>query len=263
MSFLVRQTPNQYLAHDEIAMPLAGLFIKSPITQKICLLDILNENGVVAKENAYAYFKEYCLTSLQGILSLFLEFGFVIEAHQQNVNLILDRTGHVKKLLCHDLTDNLKIYQPIYRLNAYLMSNDELFKHVDHYDDSLKLCVSQLYHGVFFHNMFPLAYILSREFKTESSYFLKAISETVIEIFHNVLSSETVSMNQEHVKVVLEVKSYLVNLNKCMVRRRFGKIFEESFFEQWFQFNSDETFNSYDDLKTIETELENPLRDLY
>ena len=256
-SYLIRESPNKLLKENEISMPLAGMFIRSPITDKIFICDILKGIGLDSFQNALEYFKEYCMINLRGFLGLFLKFGFVIEAHQQNINLIFDKNnGKLTKIFYHDLIDNIKVFKPIFELTPFLLENDNLFRNLHSYDSSLKACVSQIFHCPMFHNLIPLAYILSREYKVDSSQFLQLIKDSMKQIF--MANNFELKSNIEHLKIINEVKDSILDQEFVYVGRRFGKMYEQSLFDDWFDYDIDD-FTRYDNLRTADVQILNPL----
>ena len=47
-------------------MPLAGMFIRSPITDKSTICDLLSTIGVDSLPKALEYFNECCMTNFKG-----------------------------------------------------------------------------------------------------------------------------------------------------------------------------------------------------
>lgn len=98
LAVLLRQNPADYLAADEIALPLASLFVKSPVTGKALLGEIMAASG----QSPLVFFRDYVDMILRGQLHLYLKHGIALEAHQQNT-LVVMRDNRPVKLLIRDL----------------------------------------------------------------------------------------------------------------------------------------------------------------
>ncbi|STX30098.1 siderophore biosynthetic enzyme FrgA [Legionella beliardensis] len=98
LAFILRESPLQYVQDNQQLIPLAGLFVNSPLSNEPLLLDIIRASGI----NPEQYFKHYCHCVIKGQLHLLLHYGVALEAHQQNT-LIVFENNLPKSLIIRDL----------------------------------------------------------------------------------------------------------------------------------------------------------------
>lgn len=98
LAAIVRQDPLDYLQTGETALPLATLFNHSPINQKPLLIEIIEQS----RQTPHDYFQQYVRLVLHSQLTLYLQYGIGLEAHQQNT-LVVFKNNLPNKLLIRDL----------------------------------------------------------------------------------------------------------------------------------------------------------------
>lgn len=106
---IIRKNPSLFAKTNEHIIPLAALFVTSPITDKPLLIEIIEKS----EHPPVYYFKEYLNCLLPSQIHLLLKHGIAFEAHQQNTLLILNRQKP-KGIVIRDLGNvsicQLKIY---------------------------------------------------------------------------------------------------------------------------------------------------------
>jgi hypothetical protein len=66
---------------DEICMPLAAIFIVSPVTNKHVIIEAMENSGVFGVEPAKEYFKAYSGKILAPMITLLVCEGINLEGH--------------------------------------------------------------------------------------------------------------------------------------------------------------------------------------
>lgn len=111
LSCLLRDAPQVGTGEPFIQMPLAAVFSEiewNGISAPVLLHIMKHDARVSCPDEARAYFQDYTSRVLRGILGLWVRFGLVLEAHQQNSVLVFDRTtGRLQKILYRDICGGL------------------------------------------------------------------------------------------------------------------------------------------------------------
>lgn len=98
LSALLRQPVPDALLPGEIAIPVAALFVSSPVTGKPLFLELADTAG----DGIADFFTRYCRIVLTAFLRLSLLFGIALEAHQQNTLVIIDERHALVRILARD-----------------------------------------------------------------------------------------------------------------------------------------------------------------
>ncbi|WP_225769600.1 IucA/IucC family siderophore biosynthesis protein [Inquilinus sp. Marseille-Q2685] len=98
LSALLRRPVSHVLRPGEIAIPVAALFVPSPVTGKPLFIELAEAtNG-----NTLSAFADYCRLALTAFLRLSLLFGIALEAHQQNTLLVVDEHDALRRIVARD-----------------------------------------------------------------------------------------------------------------------------------------------------------------
>jgi siderophore synthetase component len=109
LSAIFRENPEKYLSTNEIASPLASLFVKTP-DNKPLICDILDSIDYSSSSKILEYFRTYAKITLSTCLDLYLLYGIALEAHQQNT-LVVFENNLPKRLLIRDL-GGMRLHTP-------------------------------------------------------------------------------------------------------------------------------------------------------
>ena len=109
LSAIFRENPETYLGKNEVASPLASLFVKTPNGQPL-ICDILDSINYKSSIEVLEYFRAYAKITLTTCLDLYLLYGIALEAHQQNT-LVVFEYNFPKKLLIRDL-GGMRLHTP-------------------------------------------------------------------------------------------------------------------------------------------------------
>lgn len=193
LTALLRENPNQYVAGDEMAMPLAGCFhavgydADSGQLGKPLLVDIMRHAGVHDADTAKGYFQHYAHTVIEAQLGIFLRYGVALESHQQNSFNVFTADGQLRSRMVQDLADGAQIYRPVYE------AVPELQQKVAHatrdlaprnyafnLTEDFEAPMSLLFSTTFKSNLFPAAAIIGKEFGISKTELLEIMRGEIV-----------------------------------------------------------------------------------
>lgn len=115
VNFIVRQNPAAQIHESEHVIPVSAIFLFTP-TQKVpFFLSIMDKVGVRTEDEQYEYFAAYSNLVISTQLELYFKTGVMLEAHQQNLNLVYDKTWSLKRLMYHDIPGGMSGFVPLLR----------------------------------------------------------------------------------------------------------------------------------------------------
>ena len=176
------------------------------------------------KTSVLCWFEDYAKAILQSMFRLFLIYGIALEAHQQNLLLVVGPSGKVVKLLVRDL-------QVVCR--ERILALHELVPKLHKREDSM-LNEREMYHAYnyFFHttfvsNLIYISGILASHYSTEQETYLSTIRALVTsqlktseEEARNILPHPKFEIWLDHlndVKTAVLGKTYQ---HKCLLKMR-------------------------------------------
>lgn len=178
LACLLRENQSRALPAGSITMPLAALFSASSLTGKPILVEAMEKSGADSQEQAMAYFRHYQDMLLNSTLRMFLRHGIMLEAHQQNLGVTLDMTGHVEMLHYHDLACAVFFYRPAYLAAGHPGPTLLGMSHPYASDEARHAC-SQFVHTVLLLNLLPVIDIIAGEYSIPKPHLLRLIGETI------------------------------------------------------------------------------------
>lgn len=98
LSALLRQSAAEILEPGETAIPVAALFVPSPVTGQPLFLEL----AMAAGQGIATVFGDYCRIALGAFLRLSLLHGIALEAHQQNTLVIVDARHRIVRVVARD-----------------------------------------------------------------------------------------------------------------------------------------------------------------
>lgn len=109
LSVIYRENPEKQLNEDEICLPAASLIEKSPLSDKLILIEFIeeyyrNNHFQSIKSCAKNFFKEYLLLSIKPFLILMCRYGISLEGHLQNTIIAFDQ-GKPTRIFIRDFAD--------------------------------------------------------------------------------------------------------------------------------------------------------------
>jgi siderophore synthetase component len=114
LSVLLRGPVADLLRPGEIAIPVAALFVPSPVSGQPLFLEL----AAAAGEGVAAFFGDYCDVVLGAFLRLSLLHGIALEAHQQNSLVVVDERQRIARIVARDfgarvLADSIDPSDPV------------------------------------------------------------------------------------------------------------------------------------------------------
>lgn len=105
LAAIIRESPECHIGDGEVALPVAALAARSPLTGAPLLAEVLEELapacGCSRSESAVHFLARYCDCLLPALLALLSRWGIALEPHGQNAVLVL-RHGLPARLLYRD-----------------------------------------------------------------------------------------------------------------------------------------------------------------
>lgn len=169
LGVLIRDNPASRAGRDAIAVPVGALFADAPLTGRALVTELVGalqtRTGLSPLEAALQFARDYFELVLGSLLPLYLHYGIVCEAHQQNSFLILRRDLRLSRLLLRDFGD-VRVHLPTLRARGYAL---QVYPQAPNYtDDWLKLR-HKLLHAVFMCHLGELILLLAREYQLAES----------------------------------------------------------------------------------------------
>jgi siderophore synthetase component len=110
LSAIFRENVNAKLKKGEIAIVVAALLEKSPISNVSIFIELMQSTGVHLLSQAVNYFKQYVDVLLGSYLNMYLIYGIGLEGHQQNTLAVFSK-GRISRFIARDF-DATKIHAP-------------------------------------------------------------------------------------------------------------------------------------------------------
>jgi siderophore synthetase component len=105
LAAIIRESPECHTGDGEVALPVAALAARSPLTGRPLLADVLDElaftRGCLRSTSAGHFLARYCDCLLPALLTLLSRWGIALEPHGQNAVVVL-RNGLPARLLYRD-----------------------------------------------------------------------------------------------------------------------------------------------------------------
>lgn len=169
LGVLFRDNPASRAGRDAIAVPVGALFADAPLTGRALVTELVvalqTRTGLGTVEAVLCFARDYFELVLGSVLPLYLRYGIVCEAHQQNSFLILRRDLHLTRLLLRDFGD-VRVHLPTLQARGHTL---QVYPQAPNYtDDWLKLR-HKLQHAVFMCHLGELILLLAREYQLAES----------------------------------------------------------------------------------------------
>ncbi|KAK7573477.1 hypothetical protein V9T40_010668 [Parthenolecanium corni] len=165
------------LARQEIAVVVAALFEKFPVSNNSLFIHIMQFAGYKTLKGAEQYFTKYVDLVLGSYLDLYLIHGISLEGHQQNTLAVFEH-GEIKRFIAKDL-GGIDISASIVkshallggiRLSSYFKKNDIFVR-------------GQLLHTVYQSHLGELVLLLADHFNCSENFFWNVIRDKTEERF--------------------------------------------------------------------------------
>ena len=203
LAAVYRNNVVNYIKDDEIALPLAALFVHSPVTNQPLLAEIVRSSLQQADPNSVIdYFKNYCSIALNGPLGMYLKYGVSLESHEQNV-LPVFQDGRLKRIIVRD-SMGVKIHSPSLRTKGY--KTEDFVTTIQFFED--RYASNHIIYCLFHSHLNRVASCLSIAFNIDFKILLKVLKEEVIKVFDKYKDDMSCDEWNEERSKVLEDKWY-------------------------------------------------------
>ncbi|GBG24890.1 Hypothetical Protein FCC1311_011082 [Hondaea fermentalgiana] len=205
LSCLLRVVPREPAGSPFVQLPLAALLSRIPSQggDSPVLVHIMKHDARVrTAEQARAYFGDYASVVLRGVLGLWLRFGVVLEAHQQNAVLVMNRfTGMLDRIMYRDLCGGMCAHLDVLDLHGWgdimerlhprqdyiLGGNDDPEEETEDYDYMLGALEHILVHS----HLVPIATIIADSFGLDAADLLAGdVRAAILELFEETVRCE-------------------------------------------------------------------------
>lgn len=256
LSCLLRQNPRELLRPGEIIMPLAALFATSPVTHKPVIAEIMASAGIQEKEGALAYFKKYSDLILGGQLAVLFNTGVSYEAHQQNLNLVFDKTGQPVRTTYHDLVAGSFVYIPGYNM---LVGDVAKLKSVPYLKDDMDSVINQFVHTNLWSNLFSLAHPVSYAFDIDRKELFQTVRQSLQEQIQEIRTeiSSTGGTSSLQFELLDALEKEIIGPD-IITKGLFSKLYKQAMIPGWGEIPPPAQLS---DLKFSARRIENPLFD--
>ncbi|QLE79993.1 IucA/IucC family siderophore biosynthesis protein [Francisella sp. Scap27] len=177
LSAIFRENPEKYLSTNEIASPLASLFVKTPNSQSL-ICDILDSKNYKSSIEILEYFRTYAKITLTTCLDLYLLYGIALEAHQQNT-LVVFEDNLPKKLMIRDL-GGMRLHIPSIKDAGIVLPKDTFSLT---FTDSQSITRRKLIHACLQSNLGELILQLSSHYKINEEDFWLIVRQEIEDRF--------------------------------------------------------------------------------
>jgi siderophore synthetase component len=172
-----RANPAAVLSPGEIAIPLNTLLSASPMGG-ILLAEIMREAGVRTPAEAVGWFRHYVGTVLAATFGLLTRYGIGLEAHQQNTDLIFDRSGKLRALAYRDVSD-IEICEPMLTARG-IDIRPALHPFIRNLFPGIDRPLRQTMHTSFVSHLFPVVGVIAEAFAAPAPPLLVIVKEAII-----------------------------------------------------------------------------------
>lgn len=165
LGVLFRDNPAGRAGRDAIAVPVGALFAEAPLSGRALVTELVDalqtRTGLGPLEAALQFARDYFELVLGSLLPLYLHYGIVCEAHQQNSFLILRRDLRIERLLLRDFGD-VRVHLPTLRDRGYSL---QVYPNAANYTEDWQKLRPKLQHAVFMCHLGELILLLGREYQ--------------------------------------------------------------------------------------------------
>lgn len=181
LAVIYRRNPATLVNSNQLAIVVAALFEKSPLTQCPLYIEILQKAVGKGLDEAKAYFDGYCRTVIQAYLDLFLIYGIALEGHQQNAITVFEN-HRPAFMIARDLC-GLRIHAESLKAKGYDFS-----AHPDSttISNERQDATNKILHAVIQYHLGELALLLAEHYQTAESDFWFIIKNNIEKRFHEI-----------------------------------------------------------------------------
>lgn len=113
LTMLLRESIDEKLEEDEVAIAGPALYSQSPLSEQSILAELVNlyakSNNLTKNHAAFPFFEEYIRTVIPGYLTMMVKYGIALEGHLQN-SIPVFKNGRLSRFFFRDWGGS-RIYQ--------------------------------------------------------------------------------------------------------------------------------------------------------
>lgn len=176
LGFVSRQNPDAQIRAGEKVLPAAGLFSVVPGRPWPFFVDIVEQRRRLCGQSAMAYFADLVRLVVGTQLDLYFRAGLMLEAHQQNLNIVFGPDWDLRYLMYHDIPGGVAAFTPLLRARY---DAPESLSRLFYFRDTPERSVFQFVHPTLTSHLGPLTFMLARELKLDRPAMIRLIREEV------------------------------------------------------------------------------------
>ncbi|MGG0178443.1 IucA/IucC family protein [Gottfriedia acidiceleris] len=195
LSAVLRENIESFTINDEVAIVGSSLFSASPISEKVIVLELIEQyaksiNESSVRKAAYQFVSEYANIALPGFLTLLVKYGIALEGHLQN-SVMVFKNGQPVRMLFRDW-GGLRIYKERLKKNNLHV---ELYPGSITATDDLKEVHNKLFYTVFQNHLGELILQVCKEFGLNERELWQEIHQICDQVFDKLKADPTLTEN--------------------------------------------------------------------
>lgn len=218
---IFRENITNYLANNEVAIVVAALFERFPVSNLSLFIELIKLAGCLDYQTTLNYFYRYVDLVLGSYLDLYLLYGIALEGHQQNTLAVFEN-GHIKRFIARDF-DGIEIYAD--SLNCHNFDIDTSLLPPPFVTNDKITVRNQLLHTVYQLHLGELVLLLAAYFGCEEKIFWNIIREKTEERFVALKGRMKLTRWKDEYNAILKEKWPV----KALFRMRLGKEYKGIF----------------------------------
>lgn len=199
LTAIFRENPNASLAEHEVAIVIAALYEKSPVSGLGLFIELMHSVGITQLQETTEYFHNYVDKVLGGYLDLYLCYGIGLEGHQQNT-LAVFCNGSISGFIARDF-DGIDIHKATLNQQGYIFQPYPGSPNL--WEDKRIVCNSLL-HTVYQSHLGDLVLLLANHFHCTEQIFWKIIKTVTLQRFTNLKNKMNPDIWQADYQAILK-----------------------------------------------------------
>lgn len=233
LNFVLRKNPKKIALEQDHIVPVAGLLLPAPGQTIPFLFCIMKKRGALKKSEQIQYLKSYIKEIIGIQLDLFFRTGVMIEAHQQNLNIVFDEDWKLKSLMYHDIPGGVSAYIPL--LKHRHKFPQELASKLYFFRETPERSIMQFIHPTLTAHLLPLAFHASVHLDLDRGRIISLISN---EIKFQIKKGKTIiaktpEEDKERKNLIREFKQLVVKKETLPVKRMLERYYLQAMIDGW------------------------------
>lgn len=233
LNFVLRKNPKNIVLEQDHVVPVAGLLLPAPGDSLPFLFCIMNKRGALEASEQYDYLQAYISEVVGTQLDLFFKTGLMIEAHQQNLNIVFDEEWKLKALMYHDIPGGVSAYIPLLKLRHNF--SQELASKLYFFRETPERSVMQFIHPTLTAHLLPLAFHASVHLGLDRGKIIDLISTEIEFQIKNgkAVIPKTPGEGRERKKLIKVFEQLVVRKETLPVKRMLERYYLQAMIDGW------------------------------